>query len=370
MEKFDAVVVGAGPAGATCARLLSESGLKVLLLEKKKLPRFKLCGGALSERTIRALPASAHRLFLTTIRRGELGLKGEKLVSKRNGALARIVERSEFDAFLARLALDAGAQLGEGESFLSFSEEGGKLVIRTSKRRVVSDFLVGADGASSAVARALGFGRRKFYRSLELFLPYEFPPDTVRIELGFVKRGYLWVFPSAFGTALGIASTGRENLYRILGSYARRHLRAEELPRARGWVIPFAEGKEDVFFGKKRVLLVGDAGNFVDPLLGEGILYAMRSALFASEAIVKNPSEPLSLYTRLAEPVVRELTYAGRIARLAYRFQSVAFKMAGQRALESYMSLLRGEKSYERLFWEGLPLFLKSLFLGIVRARV
>jgi len=101
--RYDAVVVGAGPAGAMTAYHLSRGGLKVLLLEKKRLPRFKLCGGCLSARIDPYLPEGWKAKVLNTIRGGILGFRGKEFVSRSSEReVAYIVDRSDFDMFLSQ----------------------------------------------------------------------------------------------------------------------------------------------------------------------------------------------------------------------------------------------------------------------------
>ncbi|MEJ5339156.1 MAG: geranylgeranyl reductase family protein [Aquificaceae bacterium] len=356
--RFDAIVVGGGPAGASSAYHLSRKGLKVLLIEKENLPRFKLCAGCISARAIRLLPDGYQRLILNTIRAGRLGFRGlEETRAEAEGAVAHIVDRRDFDHFLVSKALEAGAELLRAE-FLGFEREDEGYRVYTSWGTFEADLLVGADGFYSKVAKLLGYRKKKFFRSLELFTDGDME-DEVLIETGYVGRGYLWVFPHGDGISLGVASTGREDLLRILKDYSEK--KGIKFHHPRGWHIPFVERDEDLHAGRERILLVGDAANMTDPLLGEGIYYALWGGKLLAEAIVENPSEPVGAYRKRLRPLVQELVYAGRIARLAYAFQSISYRMGKDFALKSFYKLLTGEKSYRDLYWRGLPGFLKHL---------
>lgn len=364
MSKYDVVVVGSGPAGSSAARYLSQKGAKVLVIEKEKLPRFKLCGGALSSRIAPYLPEGFKGKVLNTINRGILGFRGERFVEKENSQMAYIIDRAEFDEFLVE---SSKAEVWEETEFLGFSENG-KIEVQTSKGKVWADFLIGSDGFYSRVAKILGYKKTKFYRSIEFLCEGVMDFDSVIVELGLVERGYLWVFPKGEFLNVGIASTGKENLLKIVKDYLRKQklisVDSEEKPK--GWFIPFAEGEKDLHLGRGRVLLVGDAGNFVDPLLGEGIYYAWLSGMKAAESIVQNPQNPLETYKNLVKPIGREFYYAGKIAKLAYRFQKVAYRMGAGTSLEHYTELLKGKTTYEELYKKGLFSFIKNLIFELL----
>jgi flavin-dependent dehydrogenase len=153
---------------------------------------------------------------------------------------------------------------------------------------------------------------------------------------GLWKRGYAWVFP----TNVGIASTGKENLLELLRDYSTK-LGLKVEGKVYGWHIPYLENKKDFHAGRGRILLVGDASNSVDPLLGEGIYYALWGAKNAVRAILNCPNNPVEEYFRLSKPMIEELVYAGRIAKIAYRFQRFSYNWGKKGALKAYYRLLR-----------------------------
>ncbi len=379
---YDAVVVGAGPGGAMSAYNLSKKGLRVLIIEKRKLPRFKLCGGCISARIGSYLPEGWRYKVLNTIRGGILGFRGEEFVKgESEGEVAYIVDRADFDHFLTEKALQAGAHLWEGIEFRGF-EEGNKIRVKTSKGTAECDFLIGADGFFSKVARQMGFNKERYYRGIEFWCDrsevHEDISERVIIDIGILSRGYGWVFPKGNQASIGLATAGPENPLNKLKEYVSLHrlLKGADLRGAKSWFIPYAESHSDLHPGRGRVILVGDSAGMVDPLIGEGIYWSVYGAHLLTEAILKDNDNPARIYSELIRrEMADELISAGKIASLAYRFQRASFRMGKGKALERFLHLLRGETSYRKLYTSGIPEFITSLlhfenFLHIIIDKI
>src|SRR4051812_50149920 len=112
MERFDAIVVGAGPAGSTAAFRLSRAGARVLLLDRERFPRDKPCGGGLTARAVRQLPVSVEPVVEDVVRRCRLGLRyGTQFERGSEQPLVLMTQRRRLDAHLAEQAAAAGAQV-------------------------------------------------------------------------------------------------------------------------------------------------------------------------------------------------------------------------------------------------------------------
>ncbi len=360
MRGYDVIVIGGGPAGSSAAYYASKNGLKVLILEKYKVPRFKLCAGCISKRIAPYLPEGWERFVLNRIKGGILGYGGrEEFELSADEEVAYITDRVEFDTFLLEKAQGKGADFVDECEVLGFETEGGKYRVITSKGNFHADFIVGADGFYSKTAQALGYKKDKFFKALEFFTRGDLS-EKVMIDIGLVRRGYAWIFPKGENLSVGTACTQRGDLKRVLTEYSRlKGVKPEG--RMYGWYIPYIEKDGDVFYGKDRVLLVGDAANLTDPLLGEGIYYAVRSGKLAAQALAVSPSKPTEQYRKLLKDLVSELVYAGKIARLGYKFQKVAYTMSKKGILKSYYDLLLGKTSYKDLYRKGFVYFLREL---------
>ncbi|NPB05819.1 MAG: geranylgeranyl reductase family protein [Aquificae bacterium] len=360
---FDAAVVGAGPAGATVARLLAQKGLKVLLLEKARPPRQKLCAGAVSLRADGFLPPGWENAVLNEVYGGNLGWRGERYVSARSAKpVVKIVDRASFDLFLTLKAEDAGATVRFGERFLNFRRSDGGFEVVTDRTTYRARYLIGADGALSTVLRAWG-ARPRAVAVVEAVVETErAPSDEVFIDLGLVKWGYAWIFPKGEGRAsVGLATLKGEvkNLRSLLEDYLSSHplLKDARVSSLRGWFIPPSRGF--VLKGEGNLLLVGDASGATDALLGEGIYYAVRQAHILASCL---PSEkPLACYKKSLKPLEREFLFAYLTGLLAYNFQRFMFERAKEEDLLFFFGLLRGERGYREVFFYGLKRFLRSL---------
>lgn len=309
---YDLIVAGAGPGGATAAALAAKTGLRVLLVERARFPRDKVCGDAISGKSVDVLK----RLGLTdVVAHSEAIDSWGVLFGSPSGAEVEIpfssqtyegdspgyvCARKVFDEVLARRAVELGAELREETSVEDLVLEDGSVrgvrLRRGGEVEVVrAPIVVGADGAYSVVARALGFaqlderhyyaGVRTYYRGVESFRGRNF------IELHFVDEaipGYFWIFPMPDGKAnvgMGTLSARIKKkdirlkalLDEVVASprFRNRFERAERIDRVRGWGMPLGSASRTM--AGNGWMLVGDAASLIDPFTGEGIGNAMVS---------------------------------------------------------------------------------------------
>jgi flavin-dependent dehydrogenase len=251
---------------------------------------------------------------------------GESLTLRSKTPAALMIRRVEFDDLLVRLAVEAGAELVEGLEVAQASrtEDGVTLVARDG-RVLRAPLVIAADGVHSVTARRLGFNPGWPRRSIALDMMEETPneslaaadPDTLWVSYGYGRsEGYAYVFPKRDHVNVGIG---------CLLSYYRGRLRQAPYDFQRRLVAALCEtgvllgGSCRRYFtpflipvggplrrtASERVLVVGDAGGFVNGFSAEGIYYAMVSGILAAEAVLRG--EPLSYERRWRRELGPEL---------------------------------------------------------------
>ena len=327
VERADVVVVGAGPGGAAAAANLAARGHDVVLFEKDRFPRDKVCGDGLTPRVVKelldlGLTEEAHGRVDGWATQKGLRIHGGRTVMELPwpqlddwpgwGATAT---RKVFDETIARHAAARGAHLVEGVAVTGplWRDGSESRVSGVSWRdadgnegRVLAPVVVAADGAGGPLAKHLGSARRAnrpmavaartYYRSpranddwISSFL------DLTDGE-GDLLSGYGWVFPLDDGTinvGLGLLSTSREfgqvSYRKLLESWADGiagdfdTTEANRTERIRSGPIPMGFNRTPLH--QRGVLLVGDSGGMVNPFNGEGISYAMEAAALAADVI-------------------------------------------------------------------------------------
>jgi len=334
----DVIVVGAGPAGSTTAYYLASAGLDVLLLEKSRFPREKVCGDGLTPRGVKALVAMGvpiresdgwlRNKGLRVIGAGaRLELPWPDLTSYPGYGLVRT--RLDFDQRLAQRAVQAGARLLEGVNVTGpvIDERTGEITGVTARpaggqrddsadagaeRVYRARLVIAADGNSSRLSvsmglrkrddRPLGVAVRAYYTSprheddyLESWLDLW---DGDRL-----LPGYGWIFGMGDGTSnvgLGLLNTSTAFGHTDYHALLRRWLAGmpaewgftedHRVGPIRGAALPMGFNRTPHY--TRGLLLVGDAAGMVNPFNGEGIAYAMESGQIAARTVTQALASP------------------------------------------------------------------------------
>lgn len=368
---YDVIVVGMGPAGAITAAELSRGGLAVLGFDKEAHPRYKVCGGGLSARIDQVLGPGFQSVVEHTINGVQFVYCGqEPLLIESPLPIAYMVMRDRFDHYLVQQAMQAGAEIRNGEGVIGVCQGPDYAEVVTQQGRYRAKIVIGADGANSVVSRHL-FPDRSQCRcpalESEILIGdgQHFPgPTTILVDVGAARQGYGWIFPKQGRLSVGVGEF-RHKSPSIRTTFDRfirgvQGLTGSTVPRPTGHPIPaFSDNgpgrRESVSqFVNGRALLVGDAGHLVDPLFGEGIYYAVRSGQLAARAILANVHDyqaSLAAYeAALDRNIVPDFRVTARMARVIYAFPRLGFKLLRryQDVVQSYYEVLQGRTTADQ----------------------
>ena len=358
----DVIVVGGGPAGSTAAYELALRGVDVLLIDKAVFPRRKCCGGGITLKTARILGADVLAITQNSISSATLAFSGSTpFHGEQDGPVMYTVDREDLDQFLLRRAEKAGAKVVQGLTVTDISLSAGNMDVVTSEGNYRAEFVVGADGSRSIVARSANVGNHEQVAGIETEVDVgeadlETWRSSVLVELGRTRRGYAWLFPKKDHLSIGIASPVGEA--RDLKGHYWQFLDSLGLSRTAvaTWsagLIPMYVGKPVVTVG--RVALVGDAAGLADPLTGEGIYNSALSAQLAApviqSALLEGKSDLHAYQTSLAETIGAEIEAARSLSRIISRIPKKLLTAMNRdsRIWNAGCSLLRGDTTYRAI---------------------
>lgn len=362
-ETFDVAIVGSGPSGAIAAFELSNAGLKVALIEREKLPRYKTCGGGLVFRGRRRLPFAVDNMVEKEFHSVEIsfGQLKKTFTTRRDQPIVSMIMRDDFDNCLVEKALQKGLTLYQEEKLISL-ELGETTLLKTSKRTLQAGFVIAADGALSPTAKMAGWEEtRSMCPALECEIQvpqtdFERLSKKVRFDVDVVPFGYGWCFPKKNHLSVGVGNFMKTKERLDLKSYYRTYLKSLQIDQvlseeAHGFIIPVTHRTDGLV--RQNIFLTGDAAGFADPVTAEGISNAILSGQLAAQAIINSDSDSKKagdLYERLLEQqLLPELRTGEKLARLFYEnktLRNLGLKKFGQQAAEAMTDVFMGERSY------------------------
>lgn len=320
MEKYDAIIIGAGPAGACAAYLLARSKINVLVIDKDHFPRFKPCAGGLTAKTLTSFefPISEEVKYVTN---SIVTSYKDQIFHKISGnkVLTEMVERTEFDHFFIKKAVDLGAIFLDGVKATGVIWENGEFSVKTEERIFRCNYLIGADGTNSIVNRTFNIVEKDFYGfAIETNCPISkesIGNYDMTFDFGTIPNGYLWIFPKDQYVCVGAYTTDKKmkNISKYLIDYIGRLGLVPESEKFAGHIIPFygINYKQPDF----PCILVGDSAGFGEYWTGEGIYYAVKSGTIAAELVCSSINSGLFDYKLLQKRYDREII---RGLKLAY----------------------------------------------------
>lgn len=363
-------IVGGGPAGAMAGTLLAADGRNVLLFDEK-LAWEKPCGGGLTHKALQRFPfladagSESNSVESNPVERCELiSPSGHRVRFHLRYPIA-IFSRLTLNQFLLERARRSGVELHQ-ERVTRIARSGEDWQLVTPQREYRASYLILAAGARNSF-------RSQFLSpispsDLMVTAGYFIPGRSSLIQIQFLKgiTGYVWVFPRKDHVSAGITGkmgeTSTLELRRTLERWLEKHWREGQTPKGQQvrWdsarfyshILPSLRPQtfETLEVCGGNWAMIGDSAGLVDPITGEGLYYALRSAELCAGALLAG--QPENYRTLVQEEVLPELKLAARVSERFYRG-----KVFGDSVLEQLVSLTARSASFREL--------MSDLFAGI-----
>lgn len=286
MEHYNVIIIGGGPAGATCGYILNKNKINCLIIDKNDFPREKLCGGGLTPKAYELLDSiysnfnyDYEKLYIASF-----FYNGKKMNDIQLKKEIRTVERRIFDNGLISEYLNHNGLFIKDE--INKIEEKDKIVITLSSGKSIScDYLIGADGTLSFVRRYL---EPDFLKGILCLEQHNENYKLEKIVIGFddsFDNGYYFAFPNKNYTAVGYGDK-KTNLNEFDKQLVKYNVISNN--STKGAYIPMLVGIN--YKLKKNIIVIGDAGSYVDSITGEGLYYAIKTGQNAALSIMNNVS--------------------------------------------------------------------------------
>jgi geranylgeranyl reductase family protein len=316
-------ILGGGPAGAFAAERLASAGLGVVLMDEK-LAWEKPCGGGLTFKAYSQYPflldnPTPKRMVRETV----LAAPDAGAVTLRLGDPLLIYSRFDLNRMLLERADRAGAQI-EKVRVTGMERRGTGWQLRTPAGAVDADYCIVATGARNPLRDV---GTQLAPADTMSALGYYIPGEQERIDIQFLPglEGYIWVFPRCGHLSVGICGKGvpAALLRQRLERYLNEHGISWKGAAFYSHLLPALDTKS---WKRNRVagdgwMAVGDAAGLVDPVTGEGLYYAIRSADLAAQSLLADraPAENLEQYRKLLRrDFAADLEFGSRLAKRVF----------------------------------------------------
>ncbi|NHI92577.1 MAG: NAD(P)/FAD-dependent oxidoreductase [Candidatus Lokiarchaeota archaeon] len=301
MKIWDISIIGAGPGGTSAAKSLSSKGFDTIIFEKDKLPRYKVCGGAIPQEFVEQIKLPDEIIdrkfdFLT------LHHSNGKIIDRKGKGAC--LWRSKLDNHLTKLAIEDGATLKDATKIIDVNYDENKRLycLKTKKEEFLSKILIISDGVPSILDQKFNFPKfPSNYMAQTITHEIEFDSkkmvddrfgDNLHLWFGkeIVEIGYAWIFPKTkvvsvgWGCQINVLKNIREKFENFL-NIVKDLIKGGKTIKKAAHMVPV--GIRRKFVDEKGLIAIGDAAGFVDPLSGKGIAYAALSGYILGNVVKK-----------------------------------------------------------------------------------
>ena len=361
MKTYDVAIVGSGPSGAATAFYLAQKGIRVCIIEKETLPRYKTCGGGFVFRGRKKLPIDISSVIEQEYYDVETYFGKEAFTISRKDPVITMIMRDTFDHLIVKEAKKHGIDLLENHKLIGVEHDNETVICKTNQGNIHAKFLIAADGVLSQTAKFAGWTKET--RNLIPALEYEVTVSKedferlskkARFDIDAAPEGYAWCFPKKNHLSLGVLTTRKKRIN--LKDYYKQYLETLGIKEVlkeeqHGFQIPLSARTDG--FVKGRVFLIGDAAGFAEPITAEGISNAIYSGKLVAEAIIESNLDLVKaslLYEeKLHVKLVPELRSGEFLANYFYKRNPVRnflVKRYAQKFGEYMVDILMGDKSF------------------------
>ncbi len=367
MSRYDCIIVGAGPAGASAAYHLSKKGHSVLLLEKASLPRYKPCGGGVSPQIAEWFDFDFEPVISQKVTRARYTWRLGDAVETDLSLPIWMVRRNEFDHYIVQQAQRQGAVLQDATKATGIAFKADCWQVTTSRNETLTGkYLIAADGARGPMAKWLGFSKRKTSVAGAIEIEPKVTVENshvVHFEFGLLKNGYVWNFPKSDGYSIGsgaFCTNQRKggDLVQPMVDYAAAFGVDGDRTQKHGHPVCLWDGDQTLH--TQNALLAGEAACIVDPFTAEGIRPSIFTGIKAAEAIdlsLSGDSDALSNYSRIiATELGSEMRLASRLAKAFYTAPKLGYRTIIKQpsATRAMVKIFTGELKYADMVQKAL----------------
>jgi geranylgeranyl reductase family protein len=360
---YDVIIIGGGPSGASAGRRAGKLGLKTLLLEKEKFPRYKPCGGGLSEHAISYLDFELPQNIVEWEVTGANVIFRDQLVkAHKDHRMSVLVSRDKLDNLLLEKAKETGIQVHTGERVFCCREMPDSVEVETEMNIYQAKFAIVAEGAHGLVKKCVrpADTREEYGICVVTEIPAEESEiearlgNAVELHFGVASGGYGWIFPHKTYYSVGIGGTVKDFPHpkeSMLDFLRKNGFNGDY--KLHGHKIPVGGIKRKI--AGSRVLLSGDAAGFVDAFSGEGLAYAILSGQFAAEVIAgiclcAGNLKDLRKYESLCQAEFgTHLKYSLVFSKIMHRFPDRTFKIftSNEKMANKYLDVVDFRLNYK-----------------------